>query len=403
MNLKTITTLCALTVATMSFADSGLVKGAAFIDRFLPIEPQNLSNKSWGADNVQPRDINNGIEDKEYSYWGGNIIKGDDGKYHMFVARWPENSKKGNGVSGHHLWWSSEVAHAIADKPIGPYKVKEVVGKGHNPEIYQAKDGTYYIGVMGEKAYKSKSLNGPWEQIEAKFDFFKKVQNKTNRTYIVDKKKGDIYMMNKEGWVFTSKGNEEFVEIPVTSPAYTRRFGSHEEDPVIWKDEIQYNLIVNDCTHRTAYHLTSPDGKKWTYEDGIAYTPHILKHKGGRVEKWDKLERPKILTDKYSTVLLEGAGGLMVPITTDSSSALGGYLTIDYIAEHNYPVILVTSGKLGSLNHTLLSIDACNKRGIEIALIVYNEYPSTDAIIEKSSLKYLESLNIPVVLLSNCQ
>lgn len=108
----------------------------------------------------------------------------------------------------------------------------------------------------------------------------------------------------------------------------------------------------------------------------------------------------KILTDKYSTVLLEGAGGLMVPITTDSSSALGGYLTIDYIAEHNYPVILVTSGKLGSLNHTLLSIDACNKRGIEIALIVYNEYPSTDAIIEKSSLKYLESLNIPVVVLS---
>lgn len=107
-----------------------------------------------------------------------------------------------------------------------------------------------------------------------------------------------------------------------------------------------------------------------------------------------------ILLNKFSTVLLEGAGGLMVPISTDINSPLGGYLTIDYIAKHNYPVVLVTSGKLGSLNHTLLSIDACNKRGIEIALIVYNEYPSTDTIIEKSSLNYLESLNIPVVVLS---
>lgn len=130
-------------------------------------------------------------------------------------------------------------------------------------------------------------------------------------------------------------------------------------------------------------------------------SPHLAAQIDNTTIDVSKIEAAtKILKEKYSTVLLEGAGGLMVPITTDSNSTLGGYLTIDYIAEHNYPVILVTSGKLGSLNHTLLSIDACNKRGIEIALIVYNEYPSTDSIIEKSSLKYLESLNIPVVTLS---
>ena len=52
---------------------------------------------------------------------------------------------------------------------------------------------------------------------------------------------------------------------------------------------------------------------------------------------------------RYDFVLLEGAGGLMVPLTTE-------LLTIDYIAQENYPLIFVTSGKLGSINHTLLAL-----------------------------------------------
>lgn len=47
----------------------------------------------------------------------------------------------------------------------------------------------------------------------------------------------------------------------------------------------------------------------------------------------------------------------MVPLTT-------GLLTIDYIAQEKYPLIFVTSGKLGSINHTLLSLEAIQKRGI---------------------------------------
>ena len=47
------------------------------------------------------------------------------------------------------------------------------------------------------------------------------------------------------------------------------------------------------------------------------------------------------LSQRYDTVLLEGAGGLMVPLTEE-------LLTIDYIAQKNYPLIFVTSGKLGT-------------------------------------------------------
>lgn len=80
------------------------------------------------------------------------------------------------------------------------------------------------------------------------------------------------------------------------------------------------------------------------------------------------------LLEKYDVVLLEGAGGLFVPLE-------GLYNTIDYVAERRLPVILVTSPRLGSINHTLLSLEACRNRNIEVAKVVYNLYPPTDAPI----------------------
>ena len=89
------------------------------------------------------------------------------------------------------------------------------------------------------------------------------------------------------------------------------------------------------------------------------------------------------LTSKYDVVLLEGAGGIMVPIHEN-------YLTIDFIRDQNYPVILVTSPKLGSLNHTLLTIEACQNRGIHIDQIVYNNFPEESDIIGQDTFNYLQ-------------
>lgn len=48
-----------------------LVYGGRFMDRFLPMPVQGeLTSETWGADNVKPRYIDNGIEDNEWSYWG---------------------------------------------------------------------------------------------------------------------------------------------------------------------------------------------------------------------------------------------------------------------------------------------------------------------------------------------
>lgn len=273
----------------------GLIKGGSFIDLFLPVPyVKEVKTDLWGAPNVIPRDESNGLENSEYSYWGGNIITGDDGKEHMFVCRWPEDHPK-----GHKIWWDSEVVHAISDHPLGPYKVIEVIGKGHNPEIYRRKDGSYIIGVLGNKAYKASSLKGPWKEIKSTMQFDEKetLRNTTNRTYVV-RQDGSVLMMNKPGCVFISKNaNEEFVQL--TGRIYPSVKKAKFEDPVIWKDEVQYHCVVNDWLGRRAFYLRSEDGVQWEWEPGIAYDPRIFVHVDGAKESWYKFERPKVRQDKY--------------------------------------------------------------------------------------------------------
>ena len=94
------------------------------------------------------------------------------------------------------------------------------------------------------------------------------------------------------------------------------------------------------------------------------------------------------LQQSYDIVLLEGAGGLLVPITEQ-------LLTLDYIATQGYPVILVTSGRLGSINHTLLSLEAIKARGLTVHSVIYNHIhdsaAQTDKQIADSTIDYLKN------------
>jgi dethiobiotin synthetase len=90
----------------------------------------------------------------------------------------------------------------------------------------------------------------------------------------------------------------------------------------------------------------------------------------------------EILAQRYDTVIIEGAGGLMVPITDD-------FFTIDYISSRRLPVALVTNGVLGSINHTILSLEALEHRGIEIAYVIYNKHFDTDAVIAADTLGFI--------------
>lgn len=88
------------------------------------------------------------------------------------------------------------------------------------------------------------------------------------------------------------------------------------------------------------------------------------------------------LASAYDCVLIEGAGGLMVPITDDFTS-------IDYVATRRLPLVLVTNGRLGSINHTLLSLEAISRRNIELAAVIYNRHFDSDPVIADDTLGFI--------------
>lgn len=114
-------------------------------------------------------------------------------------------------------------------------------------------------------------------------------------------------------------------------------------------------------------------------------SPHLASRIDKRPINFEKIENAtRELARRYDTVLVEGAGGLMVPLTET-------YLTIDYISEKQYPLIFVTSGKLGSINHTLLSLEAIKHRNIVLDTVLYNLYPDVeDKTIQNDTMQYIK-------------
>ena len=90
-------------------------------------------------------------------------------------------------------------------------------------------------------------------------------------------------------------------------------------------------------------------------------------------------------------LLVEGAGGLLVPLTNK-------FLMIDLITEMDIPAILVATAGLGTVNHALLSIEAMKKRKLKIAGIVINKMPRNPGVVEKDNVRTIERLGgVPVI------
>ncbi len=134
--------------------------------------------------------------------------------------------------------------------------------------------------------------------------------------------------------------------------------------------------------------LLPEDHEELTMPEIFSYpaSPLLAARIDGRPIRFDRIRRAtRELAARYDRVLIEGAGGLMVPLTED-------LLTIDYIRREGYPVIFVTSGRLGSVSHTLLSLEAMERRGIQLAMLAYNHYPAdTDPVLQDDTRRYLQT------------
>lgn len=104
-------------------------------------------------------------------------------------------------------------------------------------------------------------------------------------------------------------------------------------------------------------------------------SPHLAAELEGKTIDPEVIGRATAaLAANYDTVLLEGAGGLAVPLSDR-------LLTIDYVKSRGYPVILVTSGRLGSISHTVLAIEALRHRGMTLRGLLFNLTPAADPVI----------------------
>lgn len=271
-----------------------LVKGARFMDRFLPM-PDGIQAKGiWGTDSVQNRYVDNGIELPTTSFWGGNILQAPDGKYHLYVCGWPEDSP-----NGHMFWSNSTVYHAVSNSSIGPFKIQNSVGKGHNPEAFRLKDGRVVVYVIDGYYIADKEDSPVWTYGKFNFDprDRKIIEGLSNLTFA--RRQDDSYLMVcRGGGVWISKDGLSTYSQLTDKRVYPPVEGRFE-DPVVWRDELQYHLIVNDWLGRIAFYQRSKDGVHWVTEQGEAYVPGVSFHKDGEVEHWFKYERAKVFQDNH--------------------------------------------------------------------------------------------------------
>ncbi len=112
-------------------------------------------------------------------------------------------------------------------------------------------------------------------------------------------------------------------------------------------------------------------------------SPHLAARMEGREVDLLQIRRATFsLQKRYDLVLLEGVGGLLVPLADN-------LLFADYIRDAGYGLLLVTTPRLGSINHTLLSIEACLKRGVVIRGVIYNCFQSPEAAIVDDTRKVI--------------
>ena len=285
-----------------------------------------------------------------YYNWGGSIVKGKDGIYHLFYSRWKKKYS-------FYAWLThSEIAYATSESPYGPWKYKETVLKGrrngkwdaimaHNPKIkyFEGKYYIYYIGTnLGTKDYTEEelietarvgykhpnwkilrpnqrtgvavanSLRGPWKRnetplIEPSGPITTLTVNpaidrgKDGKYYLVVKgdKPNEKRFIRNQAVAISDKPTGPFViqKKPVINYLDT-------EDMSIWYDYTRERFYGVFHAHKYIGMITSRNGKDWERAN-----EYILKAKeivlyDKSVIKPDRMERPFIYNENGNLKVL---------------------------------------------------------------------------------------------------
>lgn len=311
-----------------------------FLFSFLILSGQEKVDNLKFADRLQKVSNDNMFKTGGCFNWGASIIKTDDGQYHLFYSRWKKEFKFTGWLT------HSEVAHAVANSPAGPWTYKETVLKGrhngkwdaitaHNPKIkfFNGKYYLYYVSTnMGDKHYSEEELietsnvgyshpnwkilrpsqrtgvavantiNGPWERMEKPLiEPSGPITTLTVNPAIDRGKDGKYYLIvkgdkpNQTGFIRNQAiavsdapdGPFEINPKPVIDYLDT-------EDVSMWYDKRSDYCYAVFHAHTFIGMISSPDGINWEQATEYKLMEKQIPKKNGGIIKPDRMERPFI-------------------------------------------------------------------------------------------------------------
>ena len=131
---------------------------------------------------------------------------------------------------------------------------------------------------------------------------------------------------------------------------------------------------------------------------GPAVSPHLAQQLTGAPLDPDHL-RAAVRSGGGNgrALIVEGVGGLLVPLCD-------GYDVRQLAADAGLPLVIVARPGLGTINHTLLTLEAARRAGLPVSGVVLNPWPSSPAVLEQSNRETIEELGqVPVATLPHVE
>jgi dethiobiotin synthetase len=165
--------------------------------------------------------------------------------------------------------------------------------------------------------------------------------------------------------------------------------------PEVWESAAH---LPDHALLRLAAASPQGDDEVAPYRYGPAVSPHLAAELAGERIDPDRLRGAALaVTEGADLLVCEGVGGFLVPLTP-------GYLVRDLAHDLRLPVVIAASSGLGTINHTLLTIEAVRATGLELAAVVLTPWADEPSPMELSNRETIERLgSVPVVTLSRLE
>lgn len=202
-------------------------------------------------------------------------------------------------------------------------------------------------------------------------------------------------MATAKGFFVTGTGTEVGKTVVAATLAHTlRRQGS---TVAVFKPAVTGLDEPGETDHallRRAASSEQSDDEIAPYRYGPPASPHLAAAEAGDEIGPKRLRAgARVAAEAADIIVCEGVGGLLVPLS-DS------YLVRDFAAELKLPLVIAASPGLGTINHTLLTIEAARAAELTVSAVVLTPWPEQASAIESSNQETIESLgNVTVKVL----